>query len=351
MNLMPAWLDPELRGYLLTLALLLLVGVPRVKARVRLQRNLGGEELPPEAWSPAQRQAADTGDRRLAELGFHPMFSATFHGLGGANFCRFYAAKSSGTLAMAAFLSQQSGEHLSVENVLEFLTSFADGSVHSTKNASLASVFPPVPWKTSLDLPVDTPLSRLHAAHEDAVRERTRRIGVKAPPRDAVESLARTQAEHERFIDHHVAHGCLRQVAVGVYAPTAKLAWRGVRNHLNPFAEAFSWRAFLLGTLGCALGPALLIRALVSPEALAALGEGIIVKVEIHAVGMLTYASAGWVLARLFDKKLFVWGFLLGYLPAKLLIPPPFSPYLLAAVLGGSAAMAQQRRAWKRRVA
>ena len=90
---------------------------------------------------------------------------------------------------------------------------------------------------------------------------------------------------------------------------------------------------------------------MVSPEALAALGEGIIVKVEIHAVGMLTYAAAGWVLARLFDKKLFVWGFLLGYLPAKLLIPPPFSPYLLAAVLGGSAAMAQQRRAWKRRVA
>ena len=143
---------------------------------------------------------------------------------------------------MAAFLSQQSGENLSIENVVEFLTSFADGSHHSTKNASLASVFPPVPWKTCLNLPADTPLAALLAAHEEAVRERIRRIGVTTASRGAAESLARTQAEHERFIDHHVARGYLRQVKAGVYAPTAKLAWRGVRNHLNPFAEAFSAR-------------------------------------------------------------------------------------------------------------
>jgi hypothetical protein len=62
--------DPEISWFLITIALLVVVGVPRIRRTVWLPRDLQFQQVPPEQLTPAQSAFLKSYDDQLADLQF-----------------------------------------------------------------------------------------------------------------------------------------------------------------------------------------------------------------------------------------------------------------------------------------
>jgi len=167
------------------------------------------------------------------------------------------------------------------------------------------------------------------------------------PPSDTASTFKDIQEEHLRFSDYQVSEGnyTLQPDGNG-YALADKILWRGIRNHLNPFAHRFSMRRFLPAVLVAIALPLFALLKLAPAAAEAARNVGFPPTLAAQSVTIACYLIAGAAIGYLLERHTFIWVFLLTYLTVRLLGaelgPLPYSAF--AGSVAYSVAQTKKRR-------
>lgn len=228
---------------------------------------------------------------------------------------------------------------------LSFHTRFTDSTILTTRNMQVKSLMDRPPYQVVQERPEITEPTEMKREHD----RKAQSMGCPAPPpSDAEGTFKNMQAEHLRFSEYQVSRGTYKLQPDGKsYASTDKVRWRGIRNHLNPFAHRFSMRRFLPATLvGIAL-PLFAVVKLAPAAADAAHSIGFPSAIAAASVTLACYLIAGAVIGYLLERHTFIWTFLLTYLtirifPGVMLGPLPYSAF--AGAVGYSVAQAKKHR-------
>jgi hypothetical protein len=229
--------------------------------------------------------------------------------------------------------------------MMSFHTRFTDDTILTTRNMKLKSVLDRPPYQIVQECPQISEPSEMKRRHD----ARAQSMGCPvAPPADAASTFKDLQSEHERFSAYQLASGCYRLLPGGnSYAVADKAHWRGIRNHLNPFAHRFSAARFLPAALLAAALPVLALLKLAPAAAEAARHVGFPPLAAADAVTLACYLVAGAVIGYVLEHQTFVWVFMLTYLSVRIfagtdLGPVPYSAF--AGAVAYSVAQAKKRR-------
>jgi hypothetical protein len=122
---------------------------------------------------------------------------------------------------------------------------------------------------------------------------------------------------HQRFLNYQVERGAYRlNPRNGGYETTAKVHWRGISNHLNPFLHLRRgplWRFATAAALG--IGTPVLAFIFVAPTAARhALELSLPLSLASGLMMLSAYALAGTAIGLLLQRSNFLWSFLITYL-------------------------------------
>jgi hypothetical protein len=233
------------------------------------------------------------------------------------------------------------------QNYLEWITRYEDDTTLTTRNATVSDPFELMPHQMRQEFPGTSDVGELKARHDRRAQQLLPR-GPRFP--HGRDWMAEYRDYHRRWCAFQEAKGLLRHdAAAGVYRATAKVAWRGIVNFLNPLADNFTLARFVLGLLLGAGMPALGILATADPGVLAwltrttGLTPGLGRLLVLGAAFTLGGAAVGW----LFMFKSFIWARVLGYLPLRLLAPAAGLDVLVVlwmGVVAARVAAVRQRR-------
>ncbi len=310
-------LDFESQWFLITVIAMLVVGLPLIAARISLPAQLQFQEVPPDELTPRQAEHFDEADEQLKPLGYHPLSTFRAVNLKGANLSRVYTSTLNPARIMVTLLSSAQGK--AAHNYAEIISRYRDGIILTTKNSGLSSVFARMPEHIVKTYPGIDDLAELKARHDTYAASL---INHGPLQRDAKTFFADFNDYHKRFCEYQRSKGLLRyDQRAGVYRATVLTGLRGIRNFLNPLADNFTLLRFTLGVLLGAAPPVLVVYR---PSALvdwlrsaSELDPTLIVSLLLAAAFTLGGLSVGY----LFKQKSFIWAFLLGYIPTKLLRP------------------------------
>lgn len=307
----------ESQWFLITVIALLVIGLPRIASQISLPAQLQFQEVPPDELTPRQAKHFDEADEKLNPLGYHPLSTFRAVNLKGANLNRVYTSTLDPARIMVTLLSSAEGNV--AHNYAEIISKYRDGVVLSTKNAGVSSVFARMPERIERTYPGIDDLAELKARHDTYAAS----LIMHGPlHRDPKTFFADFNDYHKRFCEYQRSKGLLRyDQRARVYRTTVLTGLRGVRNFLNPLADNFTLLRFALGVLLGAAPPVLVVYR---PSALvdwlrsaSGLDPALIASLLLAAAFTLGGLSVGY----LFQQKSFIWAFLLGYIPTKLLRP------------------------------
>lgn len=324
---------------LVFLAVLLVFGVPAILRKVTLPADFSWAEIQEPMLTPTSQKLFKKTDAIAMQLFFQPVKIFTIPKLPQQNENKlYYSADAATGFLVSAINSQQR-----VIPVLEFATRFEDGTELDTTNAPVTVLFSEPPWRSVARFPGLTDLGKLHDAHKLRVEEKKAQ-GI-APhytkPEDMMEEIRQSQV---RQMDYQVEQGILRKdEQANVYRATPKIALRGVVAFINPFADDFTLKKFLIGA---ALGVALTVAwvFLVDYLSLENQLKGFFPAYSPAQITFLAFCPgfvlAGMALGWQFPQKGFLWGFIISIpgiflLPAAATNPLVFS--LVAAMSGYTA--------------
>jgi hypothetical protein len=121
------------------------------------------------------------------------------------------------------------------------------------------------------------------------------------------------------------------------YALSDKVHWRGVRNYFNPFAQAISARLFVPVAILVAALP-VFARLEYAPAAAHALRVlGLPPELATQAIIRLCYFVAGSFIGYFLEREIFLWAFLLTYVPVRLFVHGDLGPIPYSALAAGAA--------------
>jgi hypothetical protein len=323
------------------------VGIPLILKNVKIPTELEIEEIPDRELEPAQVDFFTPWDDRLATMGYTPRLNYRVTNLQGPNLVRGYFSTAEWpAISLNLLRSDPSAGTDQSACFVEIVSQFADGTLLSTRNAELDEVLVRPPFHIIEDFRGEAEpaaLKRHHDRRAGALQERGARH---LPPEELFDRL---RDHHRRWSEHQVGVGALRPVDDGEWLrPTARTALRGIRNFLNPFADNFTLKRFLLA-LAVGLGvPCLGLAALAGPLApmLARLSaetgfsHGLL---ESAALGLLLAVTGAFV-GGVFTAKSFIWTFVLAYVPLRLLGPAGLTPLWLSLWTGFVADWFARRR-------
>lgn len=303
------------------LVLIAAVGVPLITKAVWLPRELSFEKFDDIELSPRLLAYFQALDVELSPLGFGPVLTFEVTNLQGANMTRVYQSEHDSAVAGATCMRGEAavaGAAPTGQNYVEWITRYEDGSSLTTRNVTIAELFDLMPGETRLERPGERNLEKLKA-HHDRKAEELRVRGARFPHgRDVLGEFAEY---HERWTAFQESQGLVRyDPEKQVYKASAKAAWRGVANYLNPLADNFSLGRFALGLLLGSGLPVLGVLAGDRPEVSGwAEAMGATPEVGAWVVLGLAFTLGGAAVGALFTTKSFVWALLLGYVPIRLL--------------------------------
>lgn len=311
--------------FLVTLAFLVLIGLPTIRNSVTLPAKLEVEEVASKQLAKPLDEHFSALDAEMRDLGFGPLLTFKVTNLGSDNMLRLYLHTGGRTFALGTCLAQNTPDGRVGHSYVEFIDEFEDGCSLTSRNSEILPVFAADPRKRVQELPAASP-GHLWKHHRDAAMRHS------SPARSwqtAREIMERGNRSHEEMCEFQVACGRLSyDPGSGRFQATYKLAILGLVNFLNPFADNFTWTRFLL-TLGIAgIIPAWGLSQL--PGMLAPLLQKnwtpeMLETLQFAARAGL-YGVAGMVIGLSFPGKTFIWSFLITY------VPPLFLP---GAGLGG----------------
>jgi hypothetical protein len=299
-----------LPGLLFTfLAALMLI--PVLIRKIKLPRRLQFENVGPEALTPAQAQFLSARDAELAPLGLEPFATYRVTNLSGRNLLRTYFSAVEPTRCSVTVLSM--GRSVSQQINIEFITHFADGTILTTRNLELSSVFKPMPkcvYQECRGLKDLAELKRRHDERSAAMRDRQPTF------LDRSRFFQLFQQYHERWCEYERSEGLLRFDAESdLYRGTLGVALRGIGNFFNPLADNFTpWRLAAGLLLGAGV-PVLVLRYPVQVMRWLSPLFGL-AAANFGAVLIGAYVIAGIAVGLIFRQKIFIWGYVLGVVAA-----------------------------------
>jgi len=232
--------------------------------------------------------------------------------------------------------------------VIHFHTRFTDDRVLTTRNMKLKNILDNPPYWVLQECPqIDDPakLKRIHDA-----RAQTMGCPV-APPTDVDRILKDVQSEHQRYSAYQLSVGGYRPVPGGEsYALSDKVHWRGVRNYFNPFAQGISARLFFPVAILAAALPVFARLEYAPAAAHAANTLGLPPEFAAQAILRLCYIVAGSLIGYVLESEIFLWAFLLTYLPARLFTSGSLGPIPYSALAAGVAWCVSQFKKRRRAV-
>ena len=311
-------LDPDLQWFLVAVVLMVVLGLPAITGKISLPGQLKFLEVPLDKLTAPQAEYFRQFDEKLNEIGYHPYNTFRVVNLSGVNLNRVYASSSDPARILVTLLTSTGGT--SAQNYTEIITRFQDGTILSTKNSSVSSVFAAMPKKVSQVFPSLQDLLELKRRHDAKAQGLILRNPLY---RNVSTFFDDFQGYHRRFCEYQQGKRLLRlDPRTGVYRATVWLGLRGIQNFLNPLADNFTLPRFALGLLAGALPPLVI---LVKPAFLLGIIQsrlGIDLALATLLLLGIAYALAGSVVGYIFTRKSFIWAFLLGYLPIHFLALP-----------------------------
>ena len=306
-------IDGELVRILITIGAFFAIGIPTIMKTVSLPTELKCEPVPPSSIDSRQMAFFESYDKKLAEIGFFPFSTFRVSNLQGTNLNRAYMSSTDPARCLLTLMSIKG----SFTNCLEIVTRFSDGTRLSTKNTELSTVLAVLPNRIVQQFPgISDPveLKRRHDAKAATLQDRM--------PEYRPQSTYFTDLNqyHAQYCQYQVSKNLFRfDAAAGVYRATYLTGLRGIYNFLNPMADNFTVRRFLLGLLLGAAPP-----VVVATQHQHILSWLITVSADnAFLFGNLLVPTActlsGIAIGSIFTKKNFIWAILLAYLPAKLL--------------------------------
>jgi hypothetical protein len=321
------------------IAILLVIGIPAILAKVRLPADFSTQELSDLELSPAAREFFQQVDASAQAIYFRPFKNFTIPGFAQKNEHRIYLSGDNAHALLATAMTMQNR----VTRVLEFATRFQDDTEADTGNAPVSLLFEKPPWQDAKRYPGLYDLAKLQGYHLERVQKKIAQ-GVGPKPIAEAQVMLEIERSQVRSCQYQVEKGILKKdQAAGVYRATPKIALRGVWAFLNPLADDFNPVRFLIGAGGAlvlAAAWAMLVQNTGLEEILRnylpALSD-VRLKFAAYAPGfVLAGLLAGWQ----FPQKGFLWAFLVSlpalyFMPGDLPYPLYFS--LLAAQSGSFA--------------
>lgn len=311
-------LDPDVRLFLWTVGTFL-VFLPYIKSKIKLPPKLQFNEIPETALSAQQRVFFEAYDQKLAPLGYLPAKTFAVPNLTGTNLSRAYSSAADPASIGVTTITHKGKGH----NSVEIVTTFQDGKKLSTRNANLSSVFAELPGRTSQRFPGIADPVALKREHDKQAEKMKIWGAVFIKPE---QYFTWFQDHHQRFLQHQVSKGLLKlNPKTGIYEGTYRTALQGIGNFLNPFADNFTPLRFASGIVaGCGIPLSVIHFARPIAQQLNGVGGA------LSYVGLLAlaYIAAGLFIGYLFSSKSFIWAFLLGWLPLRIMHIPASTFYI-----------------------
>src|SRR5580693_9598373 len=312
--------DIDLAVFLYATGKLLFTALPTLrKSTPHIPALYQIENVPEASLTKAQANYFVPYDEKLAAMNYRPVCTYLVSNY-GKNLTRHYLNPAETSRCEVVIhelaLTVEGKQAFTSSCVIHFHTRFTDDRVLTTRNMKLKNILDNPPYWVLQECPlIDDPakLKRIHDA-----RAQTMGCPV-APPTDVDRILKDVQSEHVRFSAY--------QLSVGGYQPlpgedsytfSDKIHWRGVRNYFNPLAQGISaQRFFPVAILAAAL--TVFARLEYAPAAAHALRTlGLPGEFAAQAVIRLCYIVAGSLIGYVLESEIFLWTFLLTYLPVRL---------------------------------
>lgn len=307
----------DLLAFIVTILLMFFQGVPRVRRNVWLPVNLDFEPIEDAQLTEKQKKYYEDIGATLAKMGFYPAVTYKVNNIQGANMSRSYLNSLEPTLVNAVLVGTAANRPPINTYYLEFITRFKDGTVLTTINSHTTSVFDLLPGRIRQKFKGLKDAEELKRRHNQKLEE-LRDRGVVYYKKEDI--LTRHAEYHGQFLKYQMFRGLLRfDPTAQLYRATTKTAMRGVVNYLNPFDAGFHWAVlFWVLLLGGAVPTAGLYYC--QPIVQWAYAQtGINPAQLVWPFLIALFALGGLATGYLFSRRVFVWGFLLAYVPMRAL--------------------------------
>ena len=306
-------LDPEVTWFLITTAILVIIGVPRIRRTVWLPRELEFEELPADRLTPDQAAFLGAYDQKVAALQYQTFKTFRVTNMLGHNLIRVYL--SSADPAKCAVTAVSSKNKALFTSYVEFATRYADGTRLVVNNNRSSGIFNDMPGNVIRRYPGLKDVLELKRRHDREAETLRERGVVFYNPANYFDDF---RDFHRKYVEYQASKGLLHwDASANVYRATSWTALRGIRNYLNPFGDrSFSFLRFALG-VAIGAGTPILVRVDLPLRVWLAVHAGPFGIMAGMWLPLAAYAAAGALVGLLFSRRTFVWALLLGTLPSR----------------------------------
>lgn len=306
--------------FLLSVFCMLTIGVFTIVHKVWLPVDLEFEEIFEALANEKIQRYFEKHDKLLEPLGYKPFLTLTIINLQTPNVSRTYSNPTDPALFSVNIIGQLKGYDYGGQNYVAITTHLNDDSLVTTRNVNISSLLETPSRNQIKDFPGLSDLSKLKQRHDERISE----MSVHGPKfwRNGDEELylEKYRGYHNEFCGLNSASGLLRlDEKGGRYRATGNVALKGVLNFVNPFRDNFNWERFLITLLFGFVLP--LMTSLYLSAICKWIGSWASYPLLYLQVGIvaITYGLAGLLTGLCFHGKTFIWGFLLGYFPSRLL--------------------------------
>lgn len=346
--------DTDLLVFLYTLGRILFVSPFHLALNSRqraVPKTLQFEEVLPGSLSDEQEKYFQSYDRKFAELNYQP--TATYQTTNfGQTLTRSYVNPLEPVRAVVMVVEVMVNVNGVVSSAhsctTQFITRFTDGTVLVTRNTQRKPLFDNPPFRILQECPQVSNPAELRRRHLSKL-ESLGRTPISALC-DFGSIVKEIQEQHERLLAFQLQRGAYSLNPVtGRFETTAKIHWRGIRNHLNPLLhlQRFPrWRLAMAALFGISL-PVLASLRVAPDAARRAQDLGLPGSLASGLIMLSAYAFAGTVIGYFVRSSTFIWSFIFTYLAVGCILgfqvyPIPYSTF--AACIAHVVARSVKRR-------
>ena len=307
--------------FLLIVVIISICGLFAIVERVWLPFELEFEEQPEFLWNPKLARYFQMHDQALKTQGYDPFLTITILNLQTPNLMRIYSNPMDPALFSVNIIGGLRETKYSGQNYIAISTHYTDSSLLTTRNVNISSLLETPTRHIIQNLPGISDLEKLKLLHDKkeedfaSLRPEYWRKG------DEEKFVTQFRAYHLQFCRLNQESGLLRfKPSTNRYWATYKTALRGILNFFNPLMDNFTWGRFGIASL---IGFCLpLVGTLYFEPVALYLSKTLGIAFPIAAYGYLAilFGLAGSVVGFLFTTKSLIWGFLLGYIPCRIIL-------------------------------
>ena len=303
-----------------TLLSLFTYGLTAIILKIWLPAELEFEQVMEGFWDEKLDAYFKRHDRLLEPLGYRPSLTYKIINLQSSNITRNYLNPMDSAIISVNAIGGLRGQKYTGQNYVAVTTHYADEYLLTTRNVNITSVLDRPARSLIQDFKGLDDLPRLKELHDLEAEKNKYRGVIRFQEGDWDRYMDSYRKYHLEFCKLNESEGLIRyDEKNNKYRATYKTALRGIANYLNPLADNFTWRRFLLALL---LGFAIpLAGSYCFPKILPFL-MGLTEyprSMTAYLYLGLVYGIAGFSIGSIFKEKSFIWGFLMGYLPCRLL--------------------------------